>query len=95
MTHAPHVNADTLSARLDAARRDYAALAGQRLSLDLTRGKPSVRQLDLSAEMLSLPGVAHGAALGDVAGVGERGDVLAEGGLADAEQGLQIGRAHV
>jgi aspartate/methionine/tyrosine aminotransferase len=56
VTHAPHVNADTLPARLDAARRDYAALAGQRLSLDLTRGKPSVRQLDLSAEMLSLPG---------------------------------------
>ena len=56
MTHAPHVNADTLSARLEAARRDYAALAGRGLSLNLTRGKPSVRQLDLSAEMLSLPG---------------------------------------
>jgi Aspartate amino-transferase len=50
------VNADTLSACLDAARRDYAALADRGLSLDLTRGKPSVRQLELSAEMLSLPG---------------------------------------
>jgi DNA-binding transcriptional MocR family regulator len=50
------VNAETLPACLDAARRDYAALARQGLSLDLTRGKPSARQLDLSAEMLSLPG---------------------------------------
>jgi hypothetical protein len=36
-----------------------------------------------------LPGVAHGAALRDVAGIGEHGDVLAEGGLADVEQGQQ------
>jgi hypothetical protein len=36
-----------------------------------------------------LPGVAYGATLRDVAGIGERGDVLAEGGLADVEQGQQ------
>jgi DNA-binding transcriptional MocR family regulator len=38
------------------ARRDYAALVDQGLSLDITRGKPSPRQLDLSLEMLKLPG---------------------------------------
>src|SRR5581483_9952977 len=41
------------------------------------------------AEPDPLPGVADGAALGEVAGVGERGQVLAEGGLADVEQGQQ------
>nr|AGS49297.1 aspartate transaminase [uncultured bacterium esnapd2] len=45
-----------LSASLDAARRDYAALLEQKLKLDLTRGKPSARQLDLSNEILTLPG---------------------------------------
>ncbi|SDH50760.1 aminotransferase class I/II-fold pyridoxal phosphate-dependent enzyme [Nonomuraea jiangxiensis] len=37
------------------AQRDYAALVQQGLSLDLTRGKPSPRQLDLSNVMLKLP----------------------------------------
>ncbi|MEO3869328.1 aminotransferase class I/II-fold pyridoxal phosphate-dependent enzyme [Nonomuraea sp. B12E4] len=37
------------------AQRDYAALVQQGLSLDLTRGKPSPRQLDLSNGMLELP----------------------------------------
>src|SRR6478609_9076237 len=41
---------------LSAARRDYAALQARGLSLDLTRGKPSAEQLDLSAPLLSLPG---------------------------------------
>ncbi|WP_019071280.1 aminotransferase class I/II-fold pyridoxal phosphate-dependent enzyme [Streptomyces hokutonensis] len=49
-------SADSLPARLDAARSDYEALLTKKLSLDLTRGKPSARQLDLSAELLSLPG---------------------------------------
>jgi DNA-binding transcriptional MocR family regulator len=48
MTTAP-VDADT-------ARSDYAALVGRGLSLDITRGKPSPRQLDLSDALLSLPG---------------------------------------
>jgi hypothetical protein len=43
---------------------DYAALVGQRLSLDLTRGKPSARQLDLSAGLLALPGDRHASADG-------------------------------
>ncbi|MFJ9380253.1 aminotransferase class I/II-fold pyridoxal phosphate-dependent enzyme [Streptomyces sp. NPDC101455] len=48
--------ADSLPALLDAARSDYEALLAKGLKLDLTRGKPSARQLDLSAELLSLPG---------------------------------------
>jgi hypothetical protein len=32
--------------------------------LDLTRGKPSARQLDLSAELLALPGDRHTSADG-------------------------------
>jgi DNA-binding transcriptional MocR family regulator len=54
----------TLAARLASARRDYDALAGRRLSLDLTRGKPSPEQLDLSAALLTLPGERYRAADG-------------------------------
>lgn len=43
------------------ASRDYAALAQRGLSLDLTRGKPSPRQLDLSNDMLRLPESYHAA----------------------------------
>ncbi|NUR83703.1 MAG: aminotransferase class I/II-fold pyridoxal phosphate-dependent enzyme [Nonomuraea sp.] len=37
------------------AQREYAALVQQGLKLDLTRGKPSPRQLDLANPMLELP----------------------------------------
>ena len=37
-------------------RRNYADLQAKKLSLDLTRGKPSPAQLDLSNALLSLPG---------------------------------------
>ncbi|MFI7224906.1 aminotransferase class I/II-fold pyridoxal phosphate-dependent enzyme [Nonomuraea angiospora] len=37
------------------AQADYAALVQRGLSLDLTRGKPSPRQLDLSNDLLRLP----------------------------------------
>ena len=37
-------------------RTDYSALQQLGLKLDLTRGKPSSQQLDLSAELLDLPG---------------------------------------
>lgn len=60
----PSHSADSLPARLDAARSDYEALLTKKLSLDLTRGKPSARQLDLSAELLSLPGDRYTAADG-------------------------------
>lgn len=35
---------------------EYESLAGENLALDLTRGKPSPEQLDLSERLLSLPG---------------------------------------
>lgn len=38
------------------ARREYDAFAGRGVKLNLTRGKPSSRQLDLSNALLSLPG---------------------------------------
>jgi hypothetical protein len=37
-------------------QQDYAELQSKKLSLDLTRGKPSGEQLDLSNALLSLPG---------------------------------------
>ena len=37
-------------------QREYAELQGKKLTLDLTRGKPSPEQLDLSNALLSLPG---------------------------------------
>lgn len=39
-------------------QNSYDALKGKGLKLDLTRGKPSAAQLDLSAELLTLPGSA-------------------------------------
>ena len=37
-------------------RKEYAELCGQALALDLTRGKPSPEQLDVSAGLMALPG---------------------------------------
>jgi DNA-binding transcriptional MocR family regulator len=56
MTTIAHRDADALALRLDEARRDYAGLKDRGLKLDLTRGKPSPEQLDLAAELLTLPG---------------------------------------
>jgi DNA-binding transcriptional MocR family regulator len=58
------LSTDTLTARRNTARGDYAALVERGLSLDLTRGKPSPRQLDLSTELLRLPGDLHTSADG-------------------------------
>ena len=46
------------------ARKDYQALVGRGLGLDLTRGKPAPAQLDLSEDLLSLPGGRHTSADG-------------------------------
>ncbi len=40
-------------------RSEYEALVGKGLKLDLTRGKPSPAQLDLSNELLTLPGAGQ------------------------------------
>ncbi|MEW1719102.1 aminotransferase class I/II-fold pyridoxal phosphate-dependent enzyme [Streptomyces sp. NPDC093109] len=49
---------------LDRARQEYRDLAARGLALDLTRGKPAPAQLDLSGELLSLPGARYTAADG-------------------------------
>ncbi|WP_442808971.1 aminotransferase class I/II-fold pyridoxal phosphate-dependent enzyme [Streptomyces sp. NBC_01218] len=53
-----------LGALVERARQDYEELAGRGLSLDLTRGKPAPAQLDLSADLLSLPAGRYTAADG-------------------------------
>jgi DNA-binding transcriptional MocR family regulator len=47
---------DELQAQHEQQKRNYAELRAKGLKLDLTRGKPSPAQLDLSNELLSLPG---------------------------------------
>ncbi|HEX2285144.1 MAG TPA: aminotransferase class I/II-fold pyridoxal phosphate-dependent enzyme [Mycobacterium sp.] len=47
---------DELLAQHDQHKRQYAELQAKGLNLDLTRGKPSPAQLDLSNALLSLPG---------------------------------------
>ena len=51
----PH---DELSELATSLRTAYDELRGRGLKLDLTRGKPSAEQLDLSTALLGLPGVA-------------------------------------
>jgi len=48
---------DELTALCDEQRTAYDELVARNLALDLTRGKPAPDQLDLSAELLELPGV--------------------------------------
>jgi DNA-binding transcriptional MocR family regulator len=47
---------DELQAQHELQRRNYAELQAKNLVLDLTRGKPSPAQLDLSNALLTLPG---------------------------------------
>ncbi|MDF2822878.1 MAG: transcriptional regulator with domain and aminotransferase domain [Mycobacterium sp.] len=47
---------DELAAEHEQQQRDYAELQAKKLTLDLTRGKPSAKQLDLSNDILALPG---------------------------------------
>ena len=48
-----------LLAQHEAQQRNYAELQAKDLHLDLTRGKPSAEQLDLSNELLELPGTGR------------------------------------
>lgn len=50
---------DTPATALAQAQEEYAALVARNLRLDLTRGKPSAEQLDLSEPLLRLPGTDH------------------------------------
>ncbi|WP_199254411.1 aminotransferase class I/II-fold pyridoxal phosphate-dependent enzyme [Mycolicibacterium mengxianglii] len=47
---------DELQAEHEQQQRNYAELQAKKLRLDLTRGKPSPKQLDLSNALLELPG---------------------------------------
>jgi DNA-binding transcriptional MocR family regulator len=47
---------ETLHSQLVAARREYEAFRARGLALDMTRGKPSSEQLNLSNGLLALPG---------------------------------------
>jgi DNA-binding transcriptional MocR family regulator len=47
---------DELAALHSRHQQDYAQLQAMKLALDLTRGKPCAEQLDLSNQLLSLPG---------------------------------------
>ncbi|MGC5246078.1 aminotransferase class I/II-fold pyridoxal phosphate-dependent enzyme [Gordonia sp. DT219] len=57
-------SADELRATAEDLRKLYEVLRGAGLKLDLTRGKPSPEQLDLSNGLLSLPGDEYRAADG-------------------------------
>ena len=50
---------DELQAQHELQRQNYADLQAKKLSLNLTRGNPSSRQLDLSNALLSLPGEVY------------------------------------
>ena len=50
-----------LQAEYELQQRNYAELLALKLKLDLTRGKPSPEQLDLSNALLELPGRGEGA----------------------------------
>jgi DNA-binding transcriptional MocR family regulator len=83
---------DALAAYLEEQRTAYAALKERGLRLDLTRGKPSTAQLDLSDGLLSLPrGVNDGDRVdvrnyGGLSGLREVRELFAELLGADADQ---------
>ena len=56
LTDLTTLSADELRARHEDIRGRYQAFAERKLKLNLTRGKPSSRQLDLCNELLTLPG---------------------------------------
>ncbi|MGW6057317.1 aminotransferase [Streptomyces sp. NPDC055189] len=91
---------DSLTGLLERARQDYQDLAGRGLSLDLTRGKPAPEQLDLSEELLSLPGGRHTSAdgtdvrnYGGLQGLVELREIFADVLQVPAEQLLALGNS--
>lgn len=59
MTAWKNLDKSSISELLHTTKARYEDLKSQQLNLDLTRGKPSSAQLDLSDELLSLPGKGH------------------------------------
>ena len=79
------MSADELRATQNDLRKLYDALCAAGLKLDLTRGKPAPEQLDLSNELLALPGTDFRAAdgtdtrnYGGVAGLPELREIFGE-----------------
>src|ERR1700761_2382565 len=66
MTNLAQLSSEDLVTTRRRLREDYEAFKGRGLKLDLTRGKPSTAQLDLSAELLALPGITEYVADGGV-----------------------------
>ena len=64
------LSADALATCLREQREAHAALVAKGLSLDLTRGKPSSQQLDLSDDLLDLPTTTKDASGTDVRNYG-------------------------
>ena len=65
------MSADELRRLESELAAEYETVTGRGLSLDLTRGKPSPEQLDLSEELLAMPGVGdHRAGSTDVRNYG-------------------------
>jgi DNA-binding transcriptional MocR family regulator len=56
MTNLAQLSPNQLATTRQSLQENYDAFKGRGLKLDLTRGKPSPAQLDLSAGLLSLPG---------------------------------------
>jgi DNA-binding transcriptional MocR family regulator len=65
------LGANDLRAAHEDIRRRYQAFAERKLKLNLTRGKPSSKQLDLCNELLSLPGADYLAGGVDTRNYGE------------------------
>ena len=86
MTHQPlsALSPDDLATLLEQQQAAYAELKARGLKLDLTRGKPSAAQLDLSDELLNLPrGFKDGTGTdvrnyGGLAGLAELREIFAE-----------------
>ena len=94
----PASSLEELTAQRDRARQEFADLAARGLKLDITRGKPSPKQLDLSNELheLSSGTDANGADLrnyGGLNGLVELREIFSEGLQVPVEQLLAAGNS--
>ncbi len=93
------LSAPELASVLAEQREAYAALQARGLSLDLTRGKPSTEQLDLSDRLMTLPEGhrdASGADVrnyGNLQGIAELRQIFAELLWVEADQVVAAGNA--